>query len=159
MLEENKNGLLGEYVYSWYRVELQHRGALHIHMLLWLNIKNTSNELILATMHDNPDVKAKVKKYQIHTCQTPRCFKSGKKLYTKCKYGFPFELCELDYLDEEVNLYKYKRISNEDVNIVPYNPYLLLLWDGQTNIQYVTKKGIEQYLVKYIFPKLKNRNL
>jgi len=72
-------------------------------------------------MHDNPDVKAKVKKYQIHTCQTPRCFKSGKKLYTKCKYGFPFELCELDYLDEEVNLYKYKRISNDDVNIVPYN--------------------------------------
>ncbi len=65
MLKEIKNGLLGEYVYSWYRVELQHRGAFHIHMLLWLNIKNTSNELILATMHDNPDVKAKVKKYQI----------------------------------------------------------------------------------------------
>jgi hypothetical protein len=58
MLKEIKNGLLGEYVYSWYRVELQHRVALYIHMLLWLNIKNTSNELILATMHDNPDVKA-----------------------------------------------------------------------------------------------------
>ena len=105
-LKKLKNGLLGEYVYSCYRVKLQHRGALHI--LLWLNIKNLSNELILATIHDNPNVKAKVKKYQTchdHTCQTPRCFKSGKKLYTKCKYGFPFELCEFDYLDEDVNLY------------------------------------------------------
>ena len=27
---------------------------------------------------------------------------------------------------------------------------MLLLWDGHINIQYVTKKGIEQYLVKYI---------
>ena len=27
---------------------------------------------------------------------------------------------------------------------------LLLLWDGHMNIQFVTKKGIEQYLVKYI---------
>jgi hypothetical protein len=111
-------------------------------------------------MHDNPDVKAKIKKYQMHTCQTPRCFKRGRNSIQNVNiYGFPFKLCELDYLDEEVNLYKYKRISNEDVNIVPYNPILLLLWDGHINIQYVTKKGIEQYLVKYIFPKLNHRNL
>ena len=71
-------------------------------------------------------------------------------MYTKCKYGFPYDLCTEDYLDEEHNLYKYRRLNNEDRNIVPYNPTLLLLWDGHINIQKVTKKGIEEYLVKYI---------
>jgi hypothetical protein len=33
---------------------------------------------------------------------------------------------------------------------VPYNPTQLLSWDGHMNIQLVTKKGLEQYLVKYI---------
>ncbi len=47
-------------------------------------------------------------------------------------------------------MYKYRRINEEDKNIVPNNPALLLLWDGHMNIQLVTKQGIEQYLVKYI---------
>ena len=129
-------------------MELQNRGSLHVHLLLWvLPNENISQTLILATP-EHFEITAKVKKYQIHTCQSPRCFKSGKHVYTKCKYGFPFELCDADYLDEENNLYKYRRINEIDKNIVPYNPMLLLLWD--MNIQYVTKKGIEQYLVKYI---------
>ena len=101
-------------------------------------------------MKTHPEVQSKVRKYQIHKCQSPRCFKCGKRIYTKCEYGFPFDLCEEDYLDETNNSYKYKRIKEEDKNIVPYNPTLLLLWDGHMNIQLVTKKGLEQYLVKYI---------
>ena len=34
LMKEIKNGILGEYTHSWYRVELQNRGALHIHLLL-----------------------------------------------------------------------------------------------------------------------------
>ena len=142
-------------MYSWYRVELQNRGALHIHLLLWIKDDKITkifnvNDCIRARMHQNTEVNDKVKKYQIHTCQSPRCFKYGKKLFTKCKYGFPFELCPEDFLDEENNLYKYKRLIEDDRKIVPYNPTLLLLWDGHMNIQFVTKKGLEQYLVKYI---------
>ena len=135
---------------------MQNRGALHIHLLLWIKvnkaIKNNyiNNDYIWARMHPNKEVNDKVKKYQIHTCQAPGCLKYGKKLYNKCKYGFPFELCEEDYLDDNNNLYKYIRLTDDDRKIVPYNPTLLLLWDGHLNIQYVTKKGIEQYLVKYI---------
>jgi hypothetical protein len=103
-------------------------------------------------MKTHPEVQSKVKKYQIHKSprQSPRCFKCGKRIFTKCKYGFPFDLCEEDYLDEINNSYKYKRINEEDRTIVPYNPTLLLLWDGHMNIQLVTKKRLEQYLVKYI---------
>ena len=122
-------------MYSWYRVELQNRGALHIHLLLWIKDDKITkifnvNDCIRARMHQNTEVNDKVKKYQIHTCQSPRCFKYGKKLFTKCKYGFPFELCPEDFLDEENNLYKYKRLIEDDRKIVPYNPTLLLLWDG-----------------------------
>jgi hypothetical protein len=151
LLKEIKNGIVGEYIFSWYRVEMQNRGALHIHLLLWVKLdKLFTKDLILATMHENTEVSAKVKKYQIHSCQSPRCFQYGKKNYSKCKYGFPFDLCVDNYLDEINNVYKYRRINEEDKNIVPYNPALLLLWDGHMNIQLVTKHGIEQYLVKYI---------
>ena len=152
IMKEIKNGLLGEYTHSWYRVELQNRGAIHIHLLLWVKVQQTliHSNLVWATTHENTEVTAKVRKYQMHTCQSPRCFKYGKRMFTKCKYGFPFDLCDENYLDEENNLHKYKRINEEDRRIVPYHPTLLLFWDGHMNIQYVTKKGIEQYLVKYI---------
>ncbi|RNA04554.1 ATP-dependent DNA helicase pif1 [Brachionus plicatilis] len=44
----------------------------------------------------------------------------------------------------------HKRKKNEDRDVVPYNPELLMLWNGHVNLQYCTKRGIEQYLVKYI---------
>ncbi len=40
--------------------------------------------------------------------------------------------------------------NEDDRKIVRYNPTLLLLLDGHMNIRFVTKNGIEQYLVKYI---------
>ena len=109
-----------------------------------------NSDIVWATLHENSEVTTKVKKYQIHTCQLPRCNKYGKNILKKCKYGFPFELCNDNYLDEENNLYKYKRINDVDKKIVPYHPTLHLIWDGHMNVQYVTKKGLEQYLVKYI---------
>ncbi len=72
-------------------------------------------------------------------------------MFTKCKQGFPFDLCEENYLEEENNLHKYKRINEEDRRIVQYHPTLLLFQDDHKNIQNVTKKGIEQYLLKYIY--------
>ncbi len=127
---------MGKYSHSWYRIELQNRGALHLHLLLWtVPDKKVLNEIILAPMKTHPEVQSKVRNCQIHKCQSPRCLKCGKRIYTKCKYGFPFDLCEEDYLDETNNSYKYKRINEEDKNIVLYNPTLLLLWDGHKNIQ------------------------
>ena len=73
LLKEIKGGLLGVYIYSWNRIELQNRGALHIHLLLWIKvieaIKNNyiNNDYIWARMHPNKEVNDKVKKYQIHT--------------------------------------------------------------------------------------------
>ena len=36
------------------------------------------------------------------------------------------------------------------MNVVPYNPYLLLAWGGHVNVQKITRSGLERYLGKYI---------
>ena len=36
------------------------------------------------------------------------------------------------------------------MNVVPYNPYLLLAWGGHVNVQKITRSGLERYLVNYI---------
>jgi hypothetical protein len=36
------------------------------------------------------------------------------------------------------------------MNVVPYNPYLLLARGGHVNVQKITRSGLERYLVKYI---------
>ena len=49
-------------------MELQNRGSLHVHLLLWvLPDENISQNLILATTPEHSEITAKVKKYQIHT--------------------------------------------------------------------------------------------
>ena len=38
------------------------------------------------------------------------------------------------YGDDGVR-FEYKRSEKEDMNVVPYNPYLLLAWGGHVNVQ------------------------
>jgi hypothetical protein len=95
-------------------------------------------------------MREKVLKYQKHGCVSNRCFKSKNKILKNCKYGFPFSLQDDDCMSNDNIRYLYKRSKTEDCSIVPYNAKLLLLWDGHVNVQYVTKRGIEHYLVKYV---------
>ncbi|CAF1074181.1 unnamed protein product [Brachionus calyciflorus] len=137
----------------WCRIECQNRGSLHAHILLWL--KDENRKLIRADLPNGKDpfsqkLRSLVTKYQLHKCVPRRCFKNKKKFFKSCKYGFQFERCDEDHLSEDGSKFFYKRTKKEDQQVVPYSPELLLLWNGHVNVQYVTKKGIEQYLVKYI---------
>ena len=80
-----------------------------------------------------------VKAFQIHTCVVGKCKNDFK---AKCKYRFPYEI----QLAEEVNQskmgYTYMRHSDEDKNVVPYNLYALMCWNGHINVQKVTSNGI-----------------
>ncbi|CAF0707230.1 unnamed protein product, partial [Brachionus calyciflorus] len=150
---KSKNGIFGEVRHYWSRIECQNRGALHAHILLWL--KEIRPNLIRADCPSDDDqfsqkLREFVKKYQIHNCVPRRCFKNKKHIFLKCKYGFPFALCKNDHLSADGSKYFYKRTKKLDQNVVQYSSDLLLLWDGHVNVQYVTQRGIEQYLVKYI---------
>jgi hypothetical protein len=43
--------------------------------------------------------------------------------------------------------YTYARGEN-DVWVSPYNPELLLIWEGHCNVQYVTSEGLAAYITK-----------
>jgi hypothetical protein len=46
LISQIKKGLLGKCLNYWYRIELQNRGALHVHMLIW-NEKDKKKRLII----------------------------------------------------------------------------------------------------------------
>ncbi|CAF0998397.1 unnamed protein product, partial [Brachionus calyciflorus] len=144
--------IFGKVDHYWSRIECQNRGSLHAHILLW--IKNVDKDLVSAELPRGNDdqsiiLRNLVKKYQIHKCVDRRCFRSKKRFFKKCKYGFPYDLCDQDHIDDNFKYY-YKRTKNEDRDVGPYNKMLLMLWEGLVNVQYCTKRGLEQYLVKYI---------
>ncbi len=72
-----KNGLLGELENFWYRIELQNRGSLHAHIILWLKDKNYKKDFITARLPIDPVLKEKVLKYQNHQHRS-RCFNKAK---------------------------------------------------------------------------------
>ena len=92
-----------------------------------------------------------VVKYQLHSCRPIRCFrtKNGEASRT-CKYGFPYSCRESDGYGDDGVRFEYKRSEKEDMNVVPYNPYLLLTWGGHVNVQKITRSDLKRYSVKYI---------
>ena len=151
-----QDSVFGKVDHHWHRIETQNRGALHVHGLIW--VKNgTLHPLAVSGLmprgcsKDVNEMRKLVQKFQIHKCRPNKCFRTLKgKATSQCKYGFPFPLREEDGFDEELSRYEYKRLLEEDSNVVPYNPYLLLAWDGHINVQKVTNTGFVRYLVKYI---------
>jgi len=90
-------------------------------------------------VHQIPDEKANpepyrlVTKYQLHKCSNycKRKCKYGTAYITKCRFGFPREVCEegelkYDSLKSESKIYAIPRSENE-VRVNEYNPLLLLL--------------------------------
>jgi hypothetical protein len=67
-----------------------------------------------------------------------------------CKDSFPIPLSEHCQIDTKSGRVTYRRVIPADQWIIPYNPLLLLLWQGKTNVQVCTTARIIRYLVKYL---------
>ena len=155
-------GCVEEYVW---KKEYQKRGAVHWHMLLWIQPGTIPEGAVMAEVPRPVEVfnetmqnvgfylRKIVLKMQMHgQCNPSRCFKGafGKHL-PYCKYGFPFKVPQLtEELDEDNVRYVYVRRQHEDRMVVPYNPEIAILWGASHNVQRVSKHGFEQYLAKYI---------
>jgi hypothetical protein len=146
----SKQGKLRELIE---RYEFQLRGAIHSHCLLWVGM--TISELlaqgfIRADIPDpvrEPRLYELVMKYQIHKCKAKICGGIGR--YGKCDKGFPADTSTRVWHKEGNPCYHYKR-GPGDVWVVPYNPELLLIWEGHCNVQYVTSQGLAAYITKYV---------
>ena len=153
---QGKKSVFGEVQNWWYRVKSQNRGALHIHMILWIKEGTIPDNVIVAELprgddEDSQHLRELVQKFQVHTCRPNRCFRTTSgKVITRCKYGFPQKLQNKDGIDKDGIRFEYKRTELEDRYIVPYNPYALQMWDAHIYIMRITSNGLDRYLVKYI---------
>ena len=159
-LRSTKGGPLGKVVdYRW-KKEYQKRGAVHWHMLLWIEPEPIPDDAVVAEMPRSAVTSSKINKYlrkmvrqlETHDYCTAKCFqKAFGQIAAKCKYGFPYEVpLEVEKLDEENTRYLYPRRHEEDKLVVPHNLEILVLWGAGHNVQRVSGHGFEMYLAKYI---------
>jgi hypothetical protein len=147
--------VFGGLVDFWYRLEYQQRGSPHAHIILWLKNKenrchHVSAELLRSDLTDfsaeqrglHNKLRDYVQRYQMHTCKPQFCASKKKPAQApstdittdRCREGFPAPLADVCSMNEH-GAWTYRRRHNEDRNVVPYNPTLLLLWQGGTNVQ------------------------
>ena len=159
-LRSNKGGPLGKVVDYVWKKEYQKRGAVHWHMLLWIEPGTIPDDAVVAKMPRPADSNSAVGKYlrrmvrklETHDYCTPKCFqKAFGQTSDKCKYGFPYNVPqEVEELDEDNTRYLYPRRHEEDRMIVPHNLEMLVVWGAGHNVQRVSRHGFEMYLAKYI---------
>ena len=150
ILKSPKGGPLGIVKDLVVKKEFQKRGAVHWHMLVWVEEGTAPKHAVMAEMPRGPDkgdkVAAHLRKLVGEMLVHKQCYASNS-----CKYGFPFKVPEpCEKLDSEKVRYLYKRTLKEDALVVPYNPEIAILWGACHNVQRVSKHGFEQYLAKYI---------
>ena len=96
----------------------------------------------------NPDLHRLVTRYQMHKCSAyckrrRKC--SGNTFITRCRFGFPCQVCEnpkLSSVQESLKcrrrIYELPR-SHSEVRVNDYNPLLLMLWKANMDIQFVAE--------------------
>lgn len=120
------DGPFGKYkiIHMFYRIEFQHRGSPHVHMVIWLEnapqyeVGNIESEKavidfidsIITTDSDDPEIATDIGK-QYHKC-SHTCFKGDRQ---KCRFNAPFRpmdstriLMPLSH-DEKENLTKEEK--------------------------------------------------
>ena len=106
-----KGAVLGVVDHFYWKKEYQARGAPHYHILVWIRdapmIGEDNPEKVLEcintriTCHipddkNNPDLHRLVTRYQMHKCSAYcKCKrKCGSTFITRCRFGFPSQVCE-----------------------------------------------------------------
>ena len=119
-------------------MKFQNHDAAHTHSVYWVSktIEQMINEnLIRSDLPDliaEPDLYAKVKTNQIHTCNS-KCEGLAALEHT-CKKGFSCPFSSHTYYNTDFQCYIYRCIKPEDQWVVPYHPQTLMIWDAHMNI-------------------------
>ena len=142
-----------------WRLEFQARGAPHVHALIWLDralpLAAVGN-CIFATVPSPlmPVLRHHVLTHMTHTCNLARCKKGIAE--APCRYGFPKNPSDTVHYDDH-GILCFPR-SEGDSNIVEYNPFFLLHWDGHCHIHVLrseeqpdVSETALSYILKYNF--------
>lgn len=159
------NGILGKCEHYVIRYEVQHRGSLHAHIVIWIQrtdvpraasdisacipavFDEVAQEFIAPTDPQRLALFNLVTKKHMHTCIDNMCLGDNHR----CKYGFPHAVqpCHAPVFQPTNNRWLYYRPRFRDRNVVPYHPVILLLWGAHMNLQRITQTAWSFYVLKY----------
>lgn len=151
-----------------YTVEFQKRGLPHAHILLWLkpqyklNSGEDIDKFISAELPDPqlyPKLYKAVSSYMIHGPCGVIDPKSVCMVEGKCSKHFPKKYQNCTSIDDDgFPIYKRRKTGISTVKkgvpldngfVVPYNPQLLMSYQGHINVEYCNKSNAIKYLFKY----------
>lgn len=168
--------ILGKVIHYVIRYEMQGRGSLHAHILLWVeteDVQRITNDICAAVpalfdevagefIRPDDPLQARlfdlVLKKQQHVCRKEGCQKNQNG--PKCQYGFAFD-AHPDHkasYNLEHNRWEYYRpccpsnataTPSRNRNIIPYHAMVLLLWGAHMNLQRITNDAWSFYVLKY----------
>ena len=153
---EHSARIFGKVTFNVQRLKCQQRGALHAHIMLWLDADsidfatNSISAAIPTIDEHSTDLDRLLHTYVV-TKQQHRHREDGCLANGHCKYCFPFEVHpeREASLNPKSNRWEYHRPETSDCMIVPYHPLALLLWGAHMNVQRVTGADWSFYLLKY----------
>lgn len=152
-----------------YTVEFQKRGLPHAHILLWLDGKHkliTSRDIdkVISAEIPHPKLYPKlhsaVATFMMHgPCGKANLNSPCMKVHRCSKY-FPKKYKLSTTIDDD-GYPTYKRrdtgvtvqkngIKLDNGSVVPYNPFLLMRYQGHINVEYCNKSNAIKYLFKYV---------
>ena len=116
-LRNSKGGPLGKVMDCVWKKEYQKCGAVHWHMLLWIEPGTIPNDAVAVEMPQPADTNSAVGKYlrrlvrklEMHNYCTPKCFQRAfGQTSNRRKYGFPYNVPQaVEELDEKNTRYLY----------------------------------------------------
>lgn len=152
-----------------YTIEFQKRGLPHAHILLWLNKEHkllTAADIDKHISAEIPDPKLypklskAVATYMMHGPCGVAEPKSPCMSERKCSKFFPKKFQKSTTIDDDgypvyrrrdSGVYITKKgIQMDNSYVVPYNPHLLMLYNGHINVEYCNKSNAIKYLFKYV---------
>ncbi|XP_074313659.1 uncharacterized protein LOC141648846 [Silene latifolia] len=165
--------IFGEVVAYVYVVEFQKRGLPHVHFLIILKdgyrLKCPADfdKFVCAEIPTtaNPGLRKSVLKHMMHgPCGqvNPECScMKHRKTFGKCKYEYPKSFS----VTTTTNIAGYPEYKRRDTGkttpirghkmdnrwVIPYNPYLLALFDCHLNVEVCSTMHAVKYLYKYIY--------
>nr|XP_027082380.1 uncharacterized protein LOC113704703 [Coffea arabica] len=162
--------IFGEVAACVYVIEFQKRGFPHAHLLLILKPQSkllnpeSYDKVVCAELPDRaryPHLYNLVVKHMIHgPCgdmdKTCPCMRDGS-----CKSRYPKDFCsQTTHAEDGYPHYrrrddgrkiKVRRFTLDNRWVVPYNPYLLALFDCHINVEICSTIKLVKYLYKYVF--------
>ncbi|XP_027083735.2 uncharacterized protein [Coffea arabica] len=162
--------IFGEVAACVYVIEFQKRGFPHAHLLLILKPGHkllnpeSYDKIVCAELPDKdryPHLYSLVIKHMIHgPCgamdKSCPCMRDGT-----CKNRYPKNFCAQTTHGEDTYPYYRRRDDGKSIKIhrftldnrwvVPYNPYLLALFDCHINVEICSTLKLVKYLYKYVF--------